>query len=491
MSPLRLVRIAIVAVWAVLLIALARSHLPGSSPGTSTDPGTLPLPSAAAADEQWSGIYLRGAKIGYAHSRLTPRDDGLHIEETSVMRLTVLDREQTVRFSLTAEANPDFTVRTLAAALSSDLGTFNVRGRVEGKRLLLDMQTGTEHSEQTIPLDEPLFLPAAARVRLASAGLRAGMQTTVRVFDPSAMQHQPMTITVVEPQDLVIDGISVPAWKLRESFRGIESEVWIDAEGRMLRERGAMDLEVVRESRQTATHEGWADAPVDLMGVVAIPVAQPIEQARERQHLAVRLGGLSGVAVPSDARQQLTDDVLVIRRESIPTESHPLPYTGAQWATDLEPTAFLQSDHARVRAAARAAVGDARDARSAAERLRTWVYTTLEKRPAATIPNALQVLEMGAGDCNEHAVLFAALARAAGLPARVVAGVVYQDGAFLYHAWNEVWLGDRWVSVDPAFDQMPADVTHLKLVEGGPDTHTALLPLIGSLSIQVLPDSAG
>ena len=94
----------------------------------------------------------------------------------------------------------------------------------------------------------------------------------------------------------------------------------------------------------------------------------------------------------------------------------------------------------------------------------------------ASIPNALQVLETRAGDCNEHAVLFAALARAVGLPARVVAGVVYADGAFLYHAWDEVWLGSGWLSVDPTFDQMPVDATHVKLVEGGPETHAALVP---------------
>ena len=93
---------------------------------------------------------------------------------------------------------------------------------------------------------------------------------------------------------------------------------------------------------------------------------------------------------------------------------------------------------------------------------------------------------MGAGDCNEHAVLWAALARAGGLPARVVAGAVYANGAFFYHAWDEAWLGSSWVSVDPAFDQMPADATHIKLIEGGPETHAALISIIGRLGIEVV-----
>jgi len=116
------------------------------------------------------------------------------------------------------------------------------------------------------------------------------------------------------------------------------------------------------------------------------------------------------------------------------------------------------------------------------------VYRELEKRPVASIPNAVQVLEARAGDCNEHAVLFAALARAAGLPTRVEAGVVYANRAFLYHAWDAVWLGAGWVTVDPTFDQMPADATHVELIQGGPETHGALLTVIGKLSIDVLPD---
>ncbi|MBU6282385.1 transglutaminase-like domain-containing protein, partial [bacterium] len=84
------------------------------------------------------------------------------------------------------------------------------------------------------------------------------------------------------------------------------------------------------------------------------------------------------------------------------------------------------------------------------------------------------------GDCNEHAVLLAALGRAAGIPSRVAAGAMYADGAFLYHAWTEFWLGS-WVSADAVFRQMPTDATHVKLVEGGPERHGELARIIGRL----------
>jgi transglutaminase-like putative cysteine protease len=94
------------------------------------------------------------------------------------------------------------------------------------------------------------------------------------------------------------------------------------------------------------------------------------------------------------------------------------------------------------------------------------------------------VLRQKAGDCNEHAALFAALARAAGIPARIQAGIIYQEGKFFYHAWNQVYLGS-WISVDSTLNQLPADATHIRLVEGDLDRQLDLVRVIGRLKVQV------
>jgi transglutaminase-like putative cysteine protease len=93
-------------------------------------------------------------------------------------------------------------------------------------------------------------------------------------------------------------------------------------------------------------------------------------------------------------------------------------------------------------------------------------------------------LHQKTGDCNEHAVLFAALARAAGIPADVEAGLVYQDGRFYYHAWNTLYL-DQWVTADTVIGQFPADVTHVRFVRGT-ESQIDLMPLIGRLNIEIL-----
>ncbi len=85
---------------------------------------------------------------------------------------------------------------------------------------------------------------------------------------------------------------------------------------------------------------------------------------------------------------------------------------------------------------------------------------TLEPPPLGAEPVDEFLFATRQGFCEHYASAFAVLMRAAGIPARVVAG--YQGGEFnayggyllvrqsSAHAWNEVWLaGAGWVRVDP------------------------------------------
>jgi transglutaminase-like putative cysteine protease len=100
----------------------------------------------------------------------------------------------------------------------------------------------------------------------------------------------------------------------------------------------------------------------------------------------------------------------------------------------------------------------------------------------------LEVLERREGDCTEHSILFIGLARAGGLPAREVAGLVYVESpqpGFYFHQWAKVWVG-TWIDVDPTFDQPLADVTHIKLGEGDLFAQAKLIPVIGRIRIEVI-----
>jgi transglutaminase-like putative cysteine protease len=64
---------------------------------------------------------------------------------------------------------------------------------------------------------------------------------------------------------------------------------------------------------------------------------------------------------------------------------------------------------------------------------------------------AAHALEIGRGVCQDHAHLFIACCRAAGVPSRYVSGYVDpgHDEPAASHAWADAWVeGEGWVSVD-------------------------------------------
>jgi transglutaminase-like putative cysteine protease len=155
----------------------------------------------------------------------------------------------------------------------------------------------------------------------------------------------------------------------------------------------------------------------------------------------------------------------------------------------LEPEPLIQSDDPRIVRRAREITARraqwSQDPKEVARQLTTGVHSMLDKSITFSVPNAVQVLETLQGDCNEHTVLYVAFARALGLPARTAVGLVYVNGAFFYHAWPEVWLGE-WVAVDPTFGQYPADASHIRFVIGGLAQQVEIMRLIGNLDIEVL-----
>lgn len=183
----------------------------------------------------------------------------------------------------------------------------------------------------------------------------------------------------------------------------------------------------------------------------------------------------------------MAGDTLIVTQEG-PSQlnaSYRLEATQADLRQYVTPEPLVQSDDIRIQAQARQIVGRTRDPLRAARLLTEWVYEQLDKEITLGIPSAVAVLETRRGDCNEHTVLFVALARAIGLPARTAAGLVYAGGRFYYHAWPEVYLGD-WVATDPTFGQFPADASHLRFTIGGLARQTELIRLIGQLSLDVV-----
>lgn len=66
------------------------------------------------------------------------------------------------------------------------------------------------------------------------------------------------------------------------------------------------------------------------------------------------------------------------------------------------------------------------------------------------VPSVYSTIQTKTGICYDYAALFAGILRSEGIPTKLVKG--YGKFSKEYHAWNEVYVNDKWQVVDTTYD---------------------------------------
>ncbi len=134
----------------------------------------------------------------------------------------------------------------------------------------------------------------------------------------------------------------------------------------------------------------------------------------------------------------------------------------------LTPGPGVESDFVPLATKAMELTWKSETAFQAARRRNGYVAGDFES--GVSLPSARHALESRVANPESRALLLVALARAAGLPARRIGGLVFQTGDFLPHHWVEVWLGpeEGWTPFDPTTNEAGhVGASHIALWESG------------------------
>jgi hypothetical protein len=437
--------------------------------------------------QEWFAIYQHGRRIGYAYNELRPQTVGYMVHEELFLRLNFLGEVQDISSLVQANLEGDFSLKSFIFRLQAGPVNYRLRGGTrEGNLILVSQMAGQEQSQQ-LPLAHPIYLSSGMKFFISQQPLKVGKTYRFALFDPATMSQTMVPLRVAGKETVRIRSRDLEAYRLLMDFRGVQVKSWVSPYGELLKEEGFLGLTMVRSDREDALKGFREGKGAELVREAAVVPDRTIAQPRQLKRLRLQLMGIAGDGWDlAGGRQKWSHGELVVVKESLQEiSSAKIPVNSPPLARDLQPSLLVQSDAAELKKQAAEIVGQERNGLQAVKMISSWVYQNLEKRPTLSIPNALVVYESRAGDCNEHSVLFAALARAAGIPTRIVTGLLYTEGRFFYHAWNEVFLGE-WIAVDSLMNQVPADPTHVRLIRGGLDRQVELVRTLGRLSIKVL-----
>ncbi|HEY6159519.1 MAG TPA: transglutaminase-like domain-containing protein [Gemmatimonadales bacterium] len=466
-------------------------------------------------------VYYRLAvaerQVGYASSTIDTSSTTIRVTDVLVLQIPTLGTLRHTAAMSRATLSRTLRFERVDAKFAGDIGRFAARGLMTGDSVLtFSMASGIDSETTRVPVVRPIVLSSILPLRLAfGSELKPGKVYTSTVFDPMLLAQRAVDVTVVAESTLVVPDSAgfdsttmawvavhfdtVRAFRIEERSGGSPMTAWIDAQGHILRaantagftmERTAFELAYVNFRHRDTARVARASAnpgPGEVVPTTALVARAP----PDHDTLALLRLRLSGAAPAgpdfTTGRQRLARDTLVVRRQAGAdlAAAYRLPARDPGLASFLAPAPRIESDDAGIREQARLIVGGEGDPARAARLIHDWVASHVEAKVDSGAPGAVRVLETRRGDCNERTVLYVALARAAGLPARAVAGLLYRSGRFYYHAWPEVYLG-AWVAVDPTLDQFPADAAHVRFVIGGLARQVELVRLIGSLKLEVL-----
>ncbi len=487
----------------LLLVPLqAAAAQPALAPAHPADELPAVLKVKRPQGGEWFGLYILGKKAGYAFSDLRAGEHNgqkVIVERSDVtLRASIggAPTERSMREERFYELKDGGRLVGFRVVKTGDGGEETLVGDVRPDGIALTrIRPGVPDEKRPLPLTREVVEDGDAP-RVVALGRKAREGALLDLED--TLKDKKSTTTFEGEGTFVAAGVSVPVLRTRTLEEPDQLPVisTLAADGRV--------LEIKYGEVMTAKAEPELDAKqldkVDLFSLTRVVLSSKVPESVRRApaQLTWSIGGLPKGFWLETARQHYEaaggDAVRLTIRTRLPgaKASRPVkPGADPDVAKALEPSLAVESDAPAIRETAEREVAGEPDAWKAVQKLNAFVYGYVEKVYGASSDRATDVLKSRKGDCTEHSLLLTALARAAGIPARRVDGLVYMEGAdkvpaLYWHEWVEVFVGE-WIAVDPTFGQVVADPTHIAF---GSEGRTDTAGLIGQLKIQVVKPTA-
>lgn len=469
--------------------------------------------AAERIEERWYVLLMNQERAGHAVEREIVDEEGrTTIGSIMLFKLERLGSEITLRIETTFVEKDG---RPLEMSMVQDMGLAAVTEmyRFTDEGVIQESTTGGRTTTRTHPLPEGDWLTPAQARDLVARKLAEGAETFsyAVLSPPSGLTPVTQTHRVKGRKAVEVFGKTVPAieWIVTQSVMpNVETTEYVDRHGEVVRSElnmGAFTMTMLAADRELAMSK--FDAP-ELMAGTLVQPNRAIDNPRAAKRAAYVLSLAQEGEIqelPSAAAQKV--ERLDARRLRVTVDvarAPAAPEGDVEDARYRDASTMADSDDPAIKRLARAALeGIPNDPAMQAEALRVFVHNYIQQKSLGVgFATASEVCQTREGDCSEHGVLLAALMRAAGIPSRVVSGLVYVDSfmgerqVFGFHMWAQALLpkgnGMAWVDFDATMpDDVTFDATHIavstsSLAEGDVvNSMAALVGLLGNLRIDV------
>ena len=429
--------------------------------------------------EHWYNLTLMNTKIGYIYiSNEKTEYEGEEVDRNkinTVISLKGLGSDVTIERTHVEYIGTDLIPRHFLFT-SNESGLKQVEGRIIDGVAHIKTTLNGETTESEVPVPPDTISEYTGVESLFQQGLKIGDKRNFHVFSLDLLKPVKTEIEVKAQDTLTYQSEEKQVYVLRQTMdmmNGITAKVWLDTDGVSYRTQTPMmgfSMVTTKTDKEAALGD-TEEVDIVLKTRILPSGKHPTRNARNFEADVKLTSGSIADTIMSNSRQKLEVNSkqagrLSIQVPTVAAEDCPdLPVQDAE-GKFLGASAYIQTDAPAIRAKTEEILDGEINSWRAAEKLCQWVHTAItEKKMSGGFGSSLTALESLSGDCTEHTVLFIALARAAGIPARICSGITFAKDAFYYHFWPEVYVG-KWIQMDPTLGQTIADANHIQLGGG-------------------------
>lgn len=469
-------------------------------------------PAFVVQRETWDVYRMQGVRVGHGRTTVSQGTEGnrkvLKIEGLVHFAIERFGQttQQEIRFSDTE--TPEGGLLGFECEIRQGPTPLRTTGRVEGGRLQVEMVTQGAKRAESIPWSAECGGMSAPEESLLGRPMKPGERRVVRHLTLDNQLADMEMVAREEENVQLLAGtfhlLRIETLERMPSGQKIKGLAWTDRAGETLKSWiEPMNMEVFRVPKEVALAKTEL-AKLDLGEGTSIRIEQPLPHAHQSKRIRYRIhleGGDPSEVFVSGPSQQVkkldvhTAELTVYAIRPGQPAGHPAAGGDPPTDADRQPNNFIQSDDAKIVSDAREAAGQETDPWRVAVALERYVHNVVTRKDfSQAFATAAEVARTREGDCTEHAVYLAALARARGIPARVAVGLVYmpQAKSLGYHMWTEVYVDRRWIAIDGTLGQGGIGAGHIKLAQSsmaGISAYSSFLPVvqvIGRLRVEVI-----
>lgn len=456
----------------------------------------------ANGGEYWESLTLDGVKIGFRLNKLTlesgPRSQNplLRWKCDTKMKIFRLDKVSETRNIDTQLESPEGELLGFTKTIVYGTSPVTFIAEREGDNMVINQTSEGQSFRNSIPWNPAVGGPLAIQSSLARKPMQAGEKRSLVQYDIAFMDINleaknlekcelpggPKTLLRIEAE-MIPEGETAPH---------LRATLWTDGGGIVCRTEMpylGKNLVTVLCTQEEAIAEISEYPFIDIGPMAMFPLDRPIDDPYGASDIAflVRIEGDPGPGdlFPQSPLQTVTRvaadtvEISVVSSLKVDPADPGMKTEIPPGREMIDPNIWLDYTAPSVERLTGLVFPDEseNDPLRIGKILENFVHKNIKPGDDATaFASASETAVSLRGDCTEYAVLLAAMARAKGIPSRVVLGLVYtqlatpdrqKSGAMAFHMWTELYIDGAWIPFDATLGLGGADAARIRIADSG------------------------